>query len=74
VARFLFQCTWRFVANLTRSTNKICWEGKDTTLSGAIRSILMQTTAANVPDEASLLWFARVFLSIDYVVRRVVGR
>ena len=39
-------------------------EGKDTTLSGAIRSILMQTTAANVPDEASLLWLHVFFFQL----------
>ena len=36
-------------------------EGKDTTLSGAIVSVLMQTTAANVTNEANLLWL-HVFL------------
>lgn len=50
-------------------------EGKDTTLSGSIRSVLMQTTAANVTDEAGLLWL-HVFLFelIMFYVVWLVGK
>ena len=49
--------------------------GKDTTVSGSLRSVLMQTTAANVGDEANILWLHVFFFEmITVYVVWLVGK
>ena len=49
-------------------------EGKDTTLSGSDSIDIDANDRGECAGRGELVVVARVFLSIDYVVRRVVGR